>query len=244
MQILTIHSYKGGTGKTNLAVNLAATAANAAKRVALLEFDLESPALHNTFTNRRGKWMNDYLERDTPLKEVLTDVSSDVGTTGSFEVGFADPDMKAVRKSVSGDRKEQLKGLKRMMALKTELKDYDYVFLDTSPGVTYASINAVLSADRVILVAKSDPFDIEGTDRLITEFYEGLEKKTGLVVNRVLTPEMTQAVQAKINVPLLASIPCYCEVPIHGSAKVFVHDKPEHPYSANIKELFERAVGF
>ncbi|MBW3581945.1 MAG: MinD/ParA family protein [Euryarchaeota archaeon] len=245
MQVITIHSYKGGTGKTNLSLNLAVSAANRAKRVALLELDLESPAIYNTFKNTRGKWMNDFLEKDdVKLKDILTDVSMTAKTKGALEVGLANPEMSAVRKSIGGDRKEQLKGLKRLMSIREELKGYDYVFFDTSPGVTYASINAVLTADRIILVAKSDRFDIEGTDRLIAEFYEGLEKKTGLVVNRVLTPQMTQAVTEKIKIPLLASIPCYCEVPIAGSHTIFVNDKPGHPYSQNIEELLERTLAF
>lgn len=244
MQILTVHSYKGGTGKTNLALNLAVIAANKAKRVALLELDLESPAIHNTFHNGRDKWMNDYLDGNAPLKDVLTDVSQKAQTEGLLHVGLANPDMKAVRKSVGGDRKSQLESLKRLMAVRDELAGYDYVFFDTSPGISYASVNAVLAADRTLLIAKPDSFDLDGTGRLIAEFYEGLDKKTGLVVNRVLTPEATDGIQDRIKVPLLATVPCYCEVAILDSASVFINEKPDHPFVQNMNELFDRAIAF
>ena len=244
MQVITVHSYKGGTGKTNLSSNLAVVAANRAKRVALLELDLESPALHNAFKNTRGKWINEFLETDTPIGDVLFDVSAHAKTSGMLQVALANPDMKAVRKSVGSDRKVQLESLKRLMSVHNDLKHYDYVFFDTSPGVTYASVNAVLAADRVIIVAKPDSFDVDGTDRLIKEFYENLDKKAGLVVNRVLTPETSKAVTDRIKVPLLQTIPCYCEVAIMDSGTLFVNARPDHPFSQNITELFERAIAF
>lgn len=244
MQIITVHSYKGGTGKTNLSLNLAATAANQSKRVALLELDLESPALHNGFVNTRKNWINGFLEGEHKLSDVLVDISGPAKTSGMLQVALANPDMKAVRKSVGGDRKMQLESLKRLMSVREELKSYDYVFLDTSPGVTYASVNAVLAADRVILVAKPDSFDVDGTDRLIKEFYENLDKKTGLVVNRVLTLETSKAVTDKIKIPLLASIPCYCEVATVDSSSIFINERPDHPFVQNVNELFARAITF
>lgn len=244
MQIITVHSYKGGTGKTNLSLNLAATAANRAKRVALLELDLESPALHNAFPNTRKKWINGFLDGEHSIQDTLIDVSGAAKTSGMLQMALADPDMKAVRKSVAGDRKEQLASLKRLMSVREELKGYDYLFLDTSPGVTYASINAVLAADRVVLVAKPDSFDVDGTDRLIKEFYESLDKKTGLVVNRVLTPETAKTVTDRISVPLLSTIPCYCEVATMDSSSIFINERPDHPFVQNVTELFERTVAF
>lgn len=244
MQAIAVHSYKGGTGKTNISMNLAVIAANQAKRVALLELDLDSPAIHNSFQNRQGRWFNEYLDGNAPLEDTLVEVTEQAKTEGILQIGFADPSMKEVRKSASRDRKGQLDALKRLMQTKETLKDYDYVFFDTSPGVTYSSVNAVISADRVVLVAKPDSFDIDGTDRLIKEFYEGLEKKTGLVINRVLTPEAITNATDKIHVPLLASIPCYCEVAIHASNSAFINEQPEHPFVQNMKDLFERVKGF
>jgi MinD-like ATPase involved in chromosome partitioning or flagellar assembly len=240
MKAIAVHSYKGGTGKTNISMNLAVIAANQAKRVALLELDLDSPAIHNSFQNARSRWINEYLDGSAPLQDTLIDVTEQAKTSGLLQIAFADPNMQEVRKSASRDRKGQLDTLKRLMETKDTLKDYDYVFFDTSPGVTYSSVNAVISADRVILVAKPDSFDIDGTDRLIKEFYEGLEKKTGLVINRVLTPEAVENATSRIEIPMLASIPCYCEVAIHASSSAFINTHTQHPFVQNMKDLFER----
>jgi MinD-like ATPase involved in chromosome partitioning or flagellar assembly len=244
MQIITIHSYKGGTGKTNISMNLAVIAANRAKRVALLELDLDSPAIHTSFQNARGRWLNEYLDGEAPLKDILADVTEQAKTDGLLQIGFADPRMEEVRKSAARDRKGQLDVLRRLMKVRDELKEYDYVFFDTSPGVTYSSVNAIISADRVVLVARPDSFDIEGTDRLVKEFYEGLEKKTALVLNRVLTPEAVQNARDRMSIPMLASIPCYCEVAIHGSSSAFINEHPRHPFRQNMEDLFERVTSF
>ncbi len=47
--VLTLHSYKGGTGKTFIATNLAAALASEGKRVCLIDFDLRAPSLAKVF---------------------------------------------------------------------------------------------------------------------------------------------------------------------------------------------------
>ncbi|MHA2160599.1 MAG: nucleotide-binding protein, partial [Candidatus Thorarchaeota archaeon] len=45
-KIVSIHSFRGGTGKSNIAANLAATAALDGKRVAVMDTDIASPGIH------------------------------------------------------------------------------------------------------------------------------------------------------------------------------------------------------
>lgn len=48
-KIVTIHSYRGGTGKSNITANIAVCAHEAGKRVAVLDTDLQSPGVHILF---------------------------------------------------------------------------------------------------------------------------------------------------------------------------------------------------
>ncbi|HZY48036.1 MAG TPA: P-loop NTPase, partial [Candidatus Bathyarchaeia archaeon] len=43
---VAIHSFKGGTGKSTLAANLAISLALKGKKVAVMDMDLEGPGLH------------------------------------------------------------------------------------------------------------------------------------------------------------------------------------------------------
>jgi len=42
-QIVSIHSYRGGTGKSNLTANLATAIALTGKRVGIVDTDIQSP---------------------------------------------------------------------------------------------------------------------------------------------------------------------------------------------------------
>ena len=45
-QIISIHSFRGGTGKSNTAANLAAMLAQAGKRVCVIDTDIQPPGIH------------------------------------------------------------------------------------------------------------------------------------------------------------------------------------------------------
>jgi septum site-determining protein MinD len=48
-KIISIHSYRGGTGKSNLTANLATLVARDGNRVAVIDTDLPSPGIHILF---------------------------------------------------------------------------------------------------------------------------------------------------------------------------------------------------
>ena len=48
-KIVSIHSFRGGTGKSNSTANLAAQAAMAGKRVGVVDTDIQSPGIHVLF---------------------------------------------------------------------------------------------------------------------------------------------------------------------------------------------------
>ncbi|MEM8603501.1 MAG: P-loop NTPase, partial [Cyanobacteria bacterium P01_H01_bin.121] len=45
-KIVSIHSYRGGTGKSNSAANLATTIARYGHRVCVVDTDIQSPGIH------------------------------------------------------------------------------------------------------------------------------------------------------------------------------------------------------
>ena len=53
-KIIAFHSYKGGTGKTLLSINLAATYAKNGKDVCLLDLDFRAPSLQARFKSIFG----------------------------------------------------------------------------------------------------------------------------------------------------------------------------------------------
>ena len=73
------------------------------------------------------------------------------------------------------DRKWEMEALGRLLSLKERLlKDmnFDYVICDSSPGLQYSSINAIVAADVVLVVTSIDRSDVEGTQRMIHDIYD------------------------------------------------------------------------
>ena len=48
-EIISIHSFRGGTGKSNLTANIATQVAMRGKRVGIVDTDINSPGIHVLF---------------------------------------------------------------------------------------------------------------------------------------------------------------------------------------------------
>jgi chromosome partitioning protein len=189
---LAFHSYKGGTGKTTLISNLAALYAMKGKAVCLLDFDLYAPSLCTYFRKSPSCYLNNLLKGEAEISDILVDLSSEIGGSGRLLLGFSSPRKEDVNEiEIKHELKWQLAAMRRVLAAKNRLfEEYkiDYLFLDTSPGIRYWSINALAAADWLFLVMKISDMDIEGTKRMIIDIYDSLSRfgsKYFLILNKV-----------------------------------------------------------
>jgi MinD-like ATPase involved in chromosome partitioning or flagellar assembly len=77
-EIISIHSFRGGTGKSNTAANLAAMLAQQGKRVCVIDTDIQSPGIHILFgLDGEGvkSSLNDFLWHGRAIEEVAIDVT-------------------------------------------------------------------------------------------------------------------------------------------------------------------------
>src|SRR5579862_9497111 len=77
--IVSIHSFRGGTGKSNLTANLASMLVQHGKRVAMIDTDIQSPGIHVLFgldQQTMGHTLNDYLYGRCTIEQVAYDVTS------------------------------------------------------------------------------------------------------------------------------------------------------------------------
>lgn len=250
-KILAVHSYKGGTGKTLLSINLAAAFAKHGKSVCLFDLDFRAPSLSTLLKIDKAEcWLNDYLNALCDINKVLLDLSDRVGNSGKLFVGLANPSTEAIRDMSAKDRKWEMRALGRLLALKTSLlndKGFDYLILDTSPGLQYSSINAIVSADLVLVATTFDRSDVDGTRRMLRELYDLFEKKTEIVLNKVLDGSLRSGkddVDTKLKdvyqVPLLGIVPCFCDVLKAEGGVIFAEEKPEHPFTRIVGEMANR----
>ena len=201
-QCIAFHSYKGGTGKTTIACNLAAMLAFKGYNVSLLDLDVYAPSLHSYFECNPDKWINDLLFENSDLHDIMVDMTpaltkytarGNSKKLGKLLVGFSNPQKEEIYK-LEGSIKTanaNIQLLRRFVQLREDLiSDYDsdYVILDTSPGIRYWSINSLAVADVLFLTLKYGDLDIEGTIKMAKDIYGSFTKfgsKSFLLLNRV-----------------------------------------------------------
>jgi len=248
---LAFHSYKGGTGKTSIVVNLGALFAKQGANVCLLDYDFRAPSLNVLFKAKPEFWINDYLEGECSIVDTLVDESEKFHLPGRLWVGFSNPTLDALKDIMSKDRKWEVKALTKTLSGKKEIiekKRVDYVIFDTSPGAQYSSINALAGADVVSLVMKADEFDLEGTKELSKGVYDALGRKSGMVLNKIPMEQIAasggatkfgQQMELELGLPLVGLIPCMCELMAIGGKVIYTLEKPDHVFSKAIGEIGE-----
>ena len=82
---------------------------------------------------------------------------------------------------------------------------------------------------------------------MLNELYNLFEKKTGLVLNKVLDPTATAKkaewgakIKTNYHVPLLGILPCFCEILRAEGNLIFVQDKPDHPFTKIMGEMAKK----
>jgi chromosome partitioning protein len=202
-KVIAFHSYKGGTGKTTLAVNLSANLASKGYNVLLVDMDVYAPSLYVYFDIQPKKWINDYLNDKITFCDSIYDISYVIkelnsnmqieDKSGSFHAVFSNPSKKEITDLDSVMRKDSSKShmLKKMLFLKETgitLTDYDHIILDTSPGIRYWSINSLAISDIIFLSLKMDNIDVEGTKHMAMDVYGSFTSygtTSYLLLNRV-----------------------------------------------------------
>jgi MinD-like ATPase involved in chromosome partitioning or flagellar assembly len=224
--------------------------ADKGKRVCLLDLDLRAPSLSSTFKNNNAYWVNDYLSKACNIDGILTDCTPSYIKEGRLFVGLADPSIAAIREMSSKDRKWGLEALGRLLSLKSYLLkdvDFHYVIFDSSPGLQYSSINAIVAADMVLVVTSIDKSDVEGTQRMIHDLYDLYEKKTGIVVNKVPQTILSGRTHLKLDthqLPIVELVPCSCDVLRSGGEYLFAFEKTEHPVTQILRKIATKIERF
>ncbi|MCW4046600.1 MAG: ParA family protein [Candidatus Bathyarchaeota archaeon] len=257
---LTIHSSRGGTGKTVIATNLAAIYAVKGVNVALLDLDFRAPSLVDVFSKGISgpvkHWLNDFLDGRCRAEQALIDVSEAYGLRGKLLLGLANPAIEAIRNMMEKSRAWEVTAVKRLFSLRSMLfdaMDVDCCILDTSPGVQYTSVNAVVSSDIAVAVATLDSLDLKGLETMLAELYDAFAKRSVVLINKVFpetrvwsSDEQTDLIdkmEKTLKHPVIGIIPCYCDVLQAKRNSLLAVDKPYHPFLRDLEKVAEKLDG-
>lgn len=176
---IVVTSGKGGVGKTTTTANIGTALAALGKKVVVIDGDtgLRNLDVLMGLENRIVYTIMDVLENKCRTKQALIKDKRFPNLCLLPTAQTRDKD------DISADQ---------MLKLITELKeDFDYVLIDCPAGIEQGFENAVIGADRAVVVVNPEITSVRDADRVIGKLdAKGLEDHK-VIINR-LNPEMTQ----------------------------------------------------
>lgn len=160
-RILSVANQKGGVGKTTTAVNLAASLADAGRRVLLVDIDPQANASAGLGVRppNGARTTYDALAGLVPIRDlvVATQLQSLFLVPASRHLAGAEVEL------VSAERRE----FRLREALRPSAADYDFVLLDCPPSLGLLTINALVASDAVIIPLQCEYYALEGLGQLL-----------------------------------------------------------------------------
>jgi MinD-like ATPase involved in chromosome partitioning or flagellar assembly len=249
--IVSVHSYRGGTGKSNLIANLASSVVQQGKRAAVVDTDLQSPGLHVLFGmdgQTTGLTLNDYLYGRCGIEQAAHDVTAKLGPAAAHggTLYLIPASIKAGE--ITRVLREGYEVNLLTDGFRTLIKTFqlDYLFIDTHPGLNEETLLSLILSDILVLLLRPDQQDFQGTAVTVEVARKLKLKRLLLVVNKVLpkldVASLRQQVQTAYNAPVAGVLPVSEEMIELGSAGIFCIAYPDHPYSQGVRELVAQVV--
>ena len=248
-KIVSVHSYRGGTGKSNLTANLAATVAATGRRVGIVDTDIQSPGIHVIFAldeTKVNRSLNDYLWGRCPIEDTAYNIHlpAIAGRGGAIHLIPASVKTGEITKIL---REGYDVGLLNdgFQALLQRLK-LDYLFIDTHPGLNEETLLSIAISDVVVLILRPDRQDFQGTAVTVEVARKLNVAKMLLVVNKALTKldfnDLKQKVEHSYNTPVAAIFPLSEDMVQLASAGIFCLMYPNHPFTQKIRDLAKQVM--
>jgi len=248
-QIVSIHSYRGGTGKSNLTANLATAVALTGKRVGVVDTDIQSPGIHVLFgldDKQVTRAVNDYLYDQCEIKDTAYHVSPPEVTAAGGAMYLVPASMKPA--DIARVLKEGYDVEKLTAGFDTLLEaiDLDFLFVDTHPGMNEETLLSVAISDWLVLILRPDRQDYLGTAVTIEVARKLGVPRMVLVVNKALASmdqaELRKDVERSFAAELGAVLLLSEDMLRLGSTGIFTLKFPEHQFTRAVAELAARLV--
>lgn len=249
-RIISVQSFKGGTGKSTITANLAVTLAQLGKRVGVVDLDLEGPGLHVIFGVSDGEvagTINDVLQRRIPVSQAVLDLSRRVRLKDGFLIFCpAGHTLDEILKIL--DTGFNLVTFKNVLEELGRIYRLDYIFIDSHPGIEKDTLLSMALCDYLVLISRVDQQDLFGSG-VMTEVAGQLNKPVVVILNMVpssvsekeskkIADRLTQLFGLKV----LTALPFNSDVLENLSKGVFVLERPKDPLTRRFTEIAEKVV--
>lgn len=241
---ISIHSFRGGTGKSNITANLSYLLAAKGFRVGVVDTDIQSPGIHMLFglANPEHKTLNDFLWGQATIENVAYDVSANVGLpAGRLRFIPCSMNMGDITKVLKTgyDVTVLNRGFQQM---KSHL-NLDYLLIDTHPGLNEETLLSIAISDWLLLVLRPDQQDFQGTGVTVEVARRLKCANILMVVNKTLPchapAQIRQKVEQVYQCPVGAVLPLSEKMVELGSSGLAVRTMPNEPWCVALQQVAE-----
>lgn len=248
-KIIAIHSFRGGTGKSNITANVAALLASEGYRVGVIDADIQSPGIHVLF-GMAGEdirhSLNDYLWGRCDIQQAVHDVTPHLGPEMAGRIFLIPSSIKAgeiTRVLREGYNAKLLtQGLRSLI----QVLNLDVLAIDTHPGLNEETLLSIVISHVLAIILRPDQQDYEGTGVAVEVARQLNVPRILLVVNKVPPILDAGVVQAQIEdaygYQVATVLPHSDELMALASGGIFAMRYPDHQLTALYRQAATQLV--
>ncbi len=182
-RVLVLANQKGGVGKTTTAINLGTALAAVGEDVLVIDLDPQGNASTGLGVERKSRKISTYdvLLGESSLADAIVQT-----VVPRLSIAPSTLDLLGVELEIAGDNDRAFR-LKRALAELAAAEHhggtrYDYILIDCPPSLNLLTINALASADAVVVPLQCEFFALEGLSQLLSTVEQ---------VTRTLNPKLS-----------------------------------------------------
>ncbi|MGK7872109.1 MAG: MinD/ParA family protein [Xenococcaceae cyanobacterium] len=250
-KIISIHSYRGGTGKSNSTANLAAIVARQGNRVGIVDTDLPSPGIHVLFgiePKRMKHTLNNFLWGRCKIANAAYDVTSVLQNQATARSSIYLVPSSVKLNDISRVLREGFDADLLCEGFQDLIKNLklDYLFIDTHPGINEETLLSLTVSDIVLLVLRPDQQDFQGTAVTVDVARKLRVPRLLLMVNKALKEynfeQLRQEVEKTYNTKVAGILPESDDMIRLASGGLFCLKYPKHSISQVLGKIAQQIM--
>lgn len=248
-QIISIHSFSRGVGKSNLIANVATLLAQDGRAVGLVDANFLQPSLHILFgvdDSTLDHSLNDFAHGDCELAQAAYDITARLGAPVQGRLILIPAStrpadiMRILREGYSAERLND--GFQQVI----RDNKLDVLMVDAHAGINEDVLISIAISDALGIVLRMDRQNYQSTAVMVEVARRLQIPRVGLIVNQVRPSldldEVRRNVEKAYGCPVAAVLPHSEEFMTVASAAIFAVRYPHHPLTASLQEIAARLM--
>jgi MinD-like ATPase involved in chromosome partitioning or flagellar assembly len=243
-KIISVHSFRGGTGKSNTTANITAILAAQGLRVGVVDTDIQSPGIHVLFGLNEDTMqhsLNDYLWGKCNVEDAAHEVTANVGPGISGDIFLIPSSIKAGEIARVLREGYDVGLLNDGFHELVEALDLDVLLIDTHPGLNEETLLSIAISDALAILMRPDQQDYQGTGVTVEVARKLNVPRLVILVNKVPqvydSRQVREQVESLYSAEVAAVIPHSDEMMALASAGVFSVKYPDHEVSKLYRQV-------